>query len=205
MLSIIRFPLLTLCFDSFLLVEAYETRGRFMAKVATDRGRVTLLMDAPTTPIRVLGLFSVLSFSISSLACWTARIGWRRNILSSIIIHHYKNLQCQLIGAGVINDGFNVDLFVRDGPVIKLFQSQNKSLHPLESIVVLHWDNFVTDWACVKTKQANKGNKLKRISFFRLDSGNITCCCLTCLSKQILPVKFWLFIYHWALLSQSLD
>ena len=119
--------------------------------------------------------------------------------------HHYKNLQCQLIRAGVINDGFNVDLFFRDGPVIKLFQSQNKSLHPLESIVVLHWDNFVTAWACVKTKQANKGNKLKRISFFRLDPGDVTCWRLTCLFKQILPVKFWLFIYHWALLSQSLD
>ena len=74
------FILPTLRWDSFLLVAAYEIRGRLMAKVARDRGRVTLLREAPSTPIRVLGLFSAFSISISLLACCTARIGWTRNV-----------------------------------------------------------------------------------------------------------------------------
>lgn len=62
-------------------------RGSFMAKVALERGMVTLLMAAPTTPMMVLAFSRgfLLSFSTRTLACSRALIGYNTGFLSSVL------------------------------------------------------------------------------------------------------------------------
>ena len=66
--------------DKAGLVAAYDTRGSLMARVARDRGMVTLLYAAPTTPMMVFGfrLAFLLSASISLFACWRAWMGLKK-------------------------------------------------------------------------------------------------------------------------------
>ena len=69
-------------------------------------------------------------------------------------------------------------------------------------MVIPNWDNFGAVRACMKTKEANKGDKLKRICLICLDPKDKTNYCFTFFLQYPLPVKFWLITF---LPDSSLD